>query len=180
MSDAAPDDDDGVPRCAACELRLEHLPIAARFCPWCGEALPARAAAMLPASPRSQLRERMDKLRAIVREHIGDEDASPDQLALEEIHSLMLLGYANAMLHLGWRYENGSGVARNPAEAVRCYSKSARLGNPYARAWLADKDIIFTPLEHEQPVPAIASDQREEASDTEQPSDPAATSASSQ
>jgi TPR repeat protein len=33
------------------------------------------------------------------------------------------------MFNLGWRYERGNGTFRNLPEALRCYRKSARLGN---------------------------------------------------
>src|SRR5947208_10754038 len=85
------------------------------------------------------LRQRIEQLHSIIREHL-DADYEPLP-SLDNVHSLTLLGYANALLELGWRYEHGAGVARNPSEAERCYAKSARLGNVYARAWLADKDV---------------------------------------
>src|SRR5947209_5043439 len=60
-----------------------------------------------------------------------------DDSAVDESHSLMLMGYANAMYNLGCRYEMGRGTARNADEAIRCYFKAAKLGNPYALARLA-------------------------------------------
>jgi TPR repeat protein len=56
-----------------------------------------------------------------------------------DIHSEMLLGYANAMYRLGWRYETGLGTGRNVEEAIRCYFKAAKLGNPAALARLAPR-----------------------------------------
>src|SRR5256885_4903719 len=60
-----------------------------------------------------------------------------DDSNVGENHSLMLMGYANAMYNLGCRYEMGRGTARNADEAIRCYYKAAKLGNPYALARLA-------------------------------------------
>jgi TPR repeat protein len=36
------------------------------------------------------------------------------------------------MNHLGFAYERGKGVARDPVEAVRWYQKAAEAGNVYA------------------------------------------------
>ena len=60
--------------------------------------------------------------------------AEPDR---EDTHSLMLLGYANAMYRLGRRYERSLGSGRNVEEAIRCYFKAAKLGNGDALARLA-------------------------------------------
>jgi TPR repeat protein len=49
----------------------------------------------------------------------------------------ILIGYANAMYQLGWRYERGTGTPKNLPEATRCYTKSARLGNLDAMVRLA-------------------------------------------
>lgn len=48
-----------------------------------------------------------------------------------------IVGYANALLRLGRRYERHLGFERNVSEAVRCYLKAARLGNSEALARLA-------------------------------------------
>jgi TPR repeat protein len=61
----------------------------------------------------------------------------PDYSPGADVYSLIVIGYANAMFRLGWRYETGHGTARNAEEAVRCYFKAAKLGNPDARARLA-------------------------------------------
>jgi hypothetical protein len=63
-----------------------------------------------------------------------------------DTHAL-ILGYANAMFRLGWRYENGHGTCRNSHEAVRCYFKAAKLGNTSALARL-------TPPENQANTPA--------------------------
>ena len=41
------------------------------------------------------------------------------------------------MFNLGWRYERGRGAIRNMPEAIRCYKKSAKLGNIDATMRLA-------------------------------------------
>ncbi len=46
----------------------------------------------------------------------------------------VVVGYSNALWRLGWRYEHGRGAIRNMPEALRCYSKSAGLGNVEAAA----------------------------------------------
>jgi TPR repeat protein len=53
-----------------------------------------------------------------------------------EGRSMILAGYANALYRLGWRYEAGLGTSRNSVEALRCYHKSAKLGNLAALARL--------------------------------------------
>jgi len=65
----------------------------------------------------------------------------------DDVHSLMLLGYANAMYRLGWRYETGLGSGRNPQEALRCYFKAAKLGNIAALSRLAPQCVasVATP-----------------------------------
>jgi len=74
-----------------------------------------------------RLRERLDEAPAVI---------TPISA---ESRSLIVLGYSNAMYRLGWRYETGNGTGRNPDEAVRCYFKAAKLGNPAALARLAPK-----------------------------------------
>jgi predicted RNA-binding Zn-ribbon protein involved in translation (DUF1610 family) len=66
---------------------------------------------------------------------------TPPQSSNGDIHSLMLLGYANAMYRLGWRYETGLGNGRNPQEALRCYFKAAKLGNTAALSRLAPQCV---------------------------------------
>ncbi len=59
----------------------------------------------------------------------------------DDVHSLMLLGYANAMYRLGWRYETGLGGGHQPQEALRCYFKAAKLGNIAALTRLAPQCV---------------------------------------
>ena len=68
----------------------------------------------------------------------------------DDVHSLMLLGYANAMYRLGWRYETGMGSGHNPQEALRCYFKAAKLGNIAALTRLAPQCVAAP-----NPPPAI-------------------------
>ena|SRR5438132_6041267 len=141
--------------CPCCQRRLDDLPKAARFCPKCGGELLAPAG----NEPKMTLRERMEQVQALLCEHLGTGTPPP---SLEHVHSLTLLGYANAMLQLGWRYEHGRGVARNDDEADRYYTKSARLGSVYARARLADKavdvmDGTEVPVRAERVDPELAS-----------------------
>ena len=66
-----------------------------------------------------------------------DQGASDSAIPDGETHSLILIGYGNAMFNLGRRYEAGQGTARNTDEAIRCYFKAAKLGNHNALARLA-------------------------------------------
>jgi TPR repeat protein len=52
----------------------------------------------------------------------------------------ILIAYGNAMFRLGWRYERAGSASRNLPEAIRCYRKSARLGNLDAMVRLAVAD----------------------------------------
>ena len=131
--------------CLRCQRLLRDLPAGASFCPTCGLALKSVVPIDLSQYP---LRTHLEHLHAALSERLNA--AAPTQ-SFEQMHSLTLLGYANAMLHLGRRFENGLGFARNPEEAERCYIKSARLGNIYARAKLGD-DAPYISME--DPIPA--------------------------
>jgi TPR repeat protein len=48
----------------------------------------------------------------------------------------VVIGYSKALWRLGWRYEHGRGAVRNVPEAMRCYGKSAGLGNVEAQGRL--------------------------------------------
>jgi hypothetical protein len=71
----------------------------------------------------------------------GPHTPIPRRSSSDDVHSLMLLGYANAMYRLGWRYETGLGNGRNPQEALRCYFKAAKLGNIAALSRLAPQCV---------------------------------------
>ncbi|HYE21679.1 MAG TPA: hypothetical protein VEA69_24750 [Tepidisphaeraceae bacterium] len=102
--------------CPVCRAGVERLPPGARFCATCGAKLPPRDDQGVLETPaagsvwvgvyeglRTELRDAMSASTQVVR------------------------GYAQALERLGWRYENGWGVARNRGEAERCYDKAGRL-----------------------------------------------------
>jgi hypothetical protein len=109
--------------CPRCHYDLSALPPTLQFCPRCGMnqlEIPLAALAVAPISiPR----------------------IPPAPPAPEHFHSVMIVGYARAMTHLGSRYESGHGVARNSDEALRCFCKAARLGNSEARSRLITRGI---------------------------------------
>jgi hypothetical protein len=145
---------DRAAECPRCRRLLATMPRGAKFCPKCGSDLSAEPAAdaqpplaaealeqsvgakvqaffKSAAAPNADdLHASFGELQSIIRGY-GKDDLPP---TLENVHSLILLGYANALLKLGWRYEHGQGVLRNKEEADRCYQKSAKLGNVFARA----------------------------------------------
>lgn len=154
---AAPDTPGTSRRCSRCQADLDRLSLTARFCPRCGLTLKppteplasvtiaatpsANASAVTPpelppvptnpaASAAAWLRIRQAGPAA---KAVGPTYSVPGT----DTHSAMLLGYANAMYRLGWRYETGQGTGRNVEEAIRCYFKAAKLGNPAALARLA-------------------------------------------
>jgi hypothetical protein len=139
---ASPADAPPYPHCSRCHTDLTHCFLSARFCPRCGVVLASLPGERLPAVPRAA---------ALV-------PVPPPPLPVLTIepsegrgtHSL-ILGYANAMFRLGWRYENGDGTCRNDQEAVRCYFKAAKLGNASARARL-------TPQNEDAPALPYATD----------------------
>ena len=75
------------------------------------------------------------------RGDVPDVPAKPGRTAI-------LMGYANALYHLGWRYERGAGTPRNLPEAKRCYKKSARLGN-------LDAVVRLAPDAQDEAVPVV-------------------------
>jgi TPR repeat protein len=58
----------------------------------------------------------------------------------------VVVGYSNALWRLGWRYEFGRGAPRNVPEAMRCYRKSAGLGNVEAQARVAPQPVVAIPV----------------------------------
>jgi TPR repeat protein len=101
-----------LPPCPDCHSDLSNIPVIAKFCPHCGTGLEGRVTAV-PARNAAPFARLTD----------------------------MVVGYANAMCRLGWRYEVGPAGTRNPREAARCYFKSARLGNSEARERLQAQDL---------------------------------------
>ena len=108
--------------CSACLGDISHLPLLAAFCHRCGHKLPG---ANVPrVSARSTAR--------------GRPPPHPSEPRHDRPSSPIVLGYAKALWRLGRHYEFGNGVRAHPAEAVRCYAKAARLGDPSALAHLQE------------------------------------------
>jgi TPR repeat protein len=108
----------------------------ARFCPDCGSRIP-----MPPRRHFTLVRQILPLIHLGRGNVVDDTPTQPGRTAI-------LIGYANALYHLGWRYERGSGTPRNLPEAKRCYTKSARLGN-------LDAVIRLAPNEQLAPSPVI-------------------------
>jgi hypothetical protein len=123
--------------CACCGRDVSRLQNGARFCPDCGCKIPT--AKHRPIAIVRQILPQILPLLHFGRGNVTDTPTGPGRTAI-------LIGYANAMYHLGWRYERGSGTPKNLPEAKRCYKKSARLGNLDAVMRLAPSDA---------PVPVI-------------------------
>jgi hypothetical protein len=148
------------PVCPRCRTDLTHVSSAARYCPRCGLNLcppsgvpPVPVVPLLPSEEFARtaharvedwvrLREQLD---AEVTPPLAPATLAPTPPISPEFRSLIVLGFSNAMYRLGWRYETGNGTGRNRDEAVRCYFKAARLGNPAALARLAPRDADDEP-----------------------------------
>jgi hypothetical protein len=117
--------------CLRCFRDLTGVPVAARFCPKCGGALPPRESARLVALPEagSPLFGVYQALREDLAGKLVEAGEAEGARAREDpaVRSLIVLAYASALLNLGWRYENGRGLMRNLEEAARCYAKAGRL-----------------------------------------------------
>jgi len=61
-----------------------------------------------------------------------------DTLGIEYFRRSAALGYGPAQIALGYYYETGSFLARDPGEAVGLYRKAAQQGDPLA-GWLAGR-----------------------------------------
>ena len=139
------------PRCNHCDAPLSLLPDAARFCPSCGNKLnvPRQLPAMgkceppvdevAPPSPG-----RTFWLRFPLRIVGTDMNHRPEK-ASQDTRTSILVGYASALFHLGWRYEMGLGASRNRAEAARCYTKAAHMGDASAAARLQISPDLAAP-----------------------------------
>jgi hypothetical protein len=136
------------PCCWRCMSDVAPLPITAKFCPRCGAGLldgagrvlpipvAAAAAAMNPGAAiqayTEEGRRRIETwlwLRAALARTSPPGTPPSGGLSRTQI----VTGYAKAMYHLGERYVAGLSARRNPGEAVRCFMKSARLGNAAAK-----------------------------------------------
>ena len=100
--------------CRTCGEAVADLPPAARYCPGCG------------ARVRPPL-SRLDRARRLLAHLAGRAETAPPTATGPTTR--ILVGYGNALFSLGWRYERGTRARRNMPEAIRCYRKSARLGN---------------------------------------------------
>ena len=99
--------------CRSCGELVADLPPAARYCPGCG----------------TRVRPPLSRL-AHLRRFVSGLYARPqDEVVATGPTTPILVGYGNALFSLGWRYERGAAARRNLPEAIRCYRKSARLGN---------------------------------------------------
>ena len=117
-------------RCGGCAADLSALPTQATFCPGCGRRLrPARSIWRTTASTVARL------WRGKPLPPVPDGPRAP-----------IVVGYGNALWRLGWRYEHGRGTTRNVPEALRCYRKSAGLGNAEAQSRLAVNRAGPTPV----------------------------------
>jgi TPR repeat protein len=56
-----------------------------------------------------------------------------------------LLAYINSLVRLGMRYESGDGTTKNPHQALRYYTKAAKLGSEPALMRLAAGGLIDAP-----------------------------------
>jgi TPR repeat protein len=117
------------PGCPCCGRDLSGLNQAI-YCPACGQKI------RRITSPHRLIRLTRSLFHCITRGRFRPVEPQPFLPG----GTLILAGYSNAMFNLGWRYERGSGAIRNLPEALRCYKKSARLGNVDATVRLAVDD----------------------------------------
>lgn len=108
--------------CPQCAVDLCAVPPRAAYCPHCG----------------GRFRSERGPWAAAARTAFGHlrRRRPSDPPAVSGPRSPVVVGYGNALWRLGWRYEHGRGLSRNVQEAIRCYHKSAGLGNPEAAARL--------------------------------------------
>ena len=105
-------------------------------CPGCGRSLSGRDRAIYCPDCGRQVRCKNGWERAMVAgvsvafalaHNLLFRRAQKPVVGVDGKPTPILVGYSNAMFKLGWTYERG--VMRNLPEALRCYRKSARLGN---------------------------------------------------
>ena len=127
------------PLCPRCGSATPPLPASARFCPRCGSTLCSAAAPQ-------RFSDVTIPFALAWQQNAPASPAAPAPDAVEHLpQSQIVVGYANAMYNLGWRYERGRGTHRNPDEAVRCYHKAAKLGNAPAAERIGRPDMIPAP-----------------------------------
>lgn len=144
-------------RCLRCAADLSRLPEAARYCPRCGlDTFAGPPAAVVARAAELGISGRTSGEWGHVAELFGGAAPPVDPYSVRgpQAASVVLQGYANALYNLGRRYERGAGTARNLPEAIRCYQKSARLGNIWALARLAGR--WMAELRHRDTAPADA------------------------
>ena len=146
-------------RCLRCNYDISNLPEAARFCPRCGLDLLGSP----PASLRPYQVDQNRRMSGLLGgwEHLFHIFQASGQSGVThapspDATSLVVQGYGNALYRMGRRYEYGGGGALNPREALRCYSKSARLGNFWAMARLASQVFSSKAEADESTAPGAA------------------------
>ncbi len=125
-------------RCPGCDLDLCALPATATFCPGCRRRL----------RPERTLWVTLPTI--LCRLWRGRGDPPVDRSGPR---APVVVGYGKALWRLGWRYEHGRGMSRNVPEAMRCYRKSAGLGNVEAAARIDAVPIAVVPVELDGPIP---------------------------
>ena len=130
-------------QCLRCGADLSRLPEEGRYCPRCGldsHASPPAALLLGDSRDKHQLSDTLGAWQHLTQFRVSNDIPAPrvpQPQAPAVASSEILEGYANALYKLGQRYERAQGVGGNFREALRCYCKSARLGNLWAMGRLA-------------------------------------------
>jgi hypothetical protein len=114
--------------CPGCGRDLTGIYRGATYCPECGAHLDSRRGSRVRAVAIGWAGALASRFR---RSRATDPASGSGQ------RTPIIIGYGNALFRLGWRYERTGSASRNVAEALRCYRKSARLGNLDAMVRLA-------------------------------------------
>ncbi len=117
------------PDCPRCSHDLTDLRQAV-FCPGCGQRLKYKITLLEKAKESAAA-----LLHTLTFGRLGYIQEPTVQLTGDR--TPIMIGYGKAMYKLGWHYERAS--LANLPEALRCYRKSARLGNTDAAVKLASK-----------------------------------------
>lgn len=130
-------------QCLRCGADLSRLPEEGRYCPRCGldsHASPPAALMLGDSADKHRLADMLGSWQHLTRFGATSDIPAPQippPQARAAASSEILEGYATALYKLGERYERGQAGGRNFREALRCYCKSARLGNLWAMGRLA-------------------------------------------